>query len=58
MEGKSLFLPEIERLQTLYPRAYARGNTSTSEGADNWNLNVKLSVRTHPGATGLESFLG
>ena len=28
------FLPELKRIQTLYPRAYTRGTTSTSEGAE------------------------
>ena len=48
MEGEPLFLPALERLQTFYPGAYARGTTSTSEGAENWDLNVKFSVHTHP----------
>ena len=34
VEGGPLFLPALERLQTLYPGAYARGTTSTSEGAE------------------------
>ena len=43
MEGEPLFLPDLERPQTLYPSAYARGTTSMSEGAENWDINVKLS---------------
>ena len=34
VEGEAQFLPALERLQTLYPGAYARGSTSTNEGAD------------------------
>ena len=30
VEGEALFLPALERLQTLYPGAYARGSTSTN----------------------------
>ena len=29
VEGDPLFAPELQQLQTLYPRAYARGYTST-----------------------------
>ena len=58
VEGEPRFLPALERLQTLYPGAYARGAISTSEGAENWFLNVKLSPLTHPVAAGLESSLG
>ena len=46
----------IQRLQTLYPGAYARGTTSTSEGvelSDIENLDVKLSARTHPVSAGV-----
>ena len=52
-------LPALERLQTLYPGAYARGSTSTHEGADSEmeNLDVKVSARTHPGAAGFNSSL-
>ena len=59
MEGEALFLPSLERLQTLYPGAYARGSTSTNEGADPEmeTLDVEVSVRTHPGAAGFNSFL-
>ena len=56
--GGALFLPALERLQNLYPQAYARGSTSTHEGVDNKNLDVKVSVRTHPGAAGFHSILG
>ena len=58
MQGEPLFIPELERLQTLYPRAYAQGTTSTSEGAENWDMNVKLITCTHLGAAGLDSSLG
>ena len=58
MEGGDLFLPSRERLKTLYPKDYARGTTSTSEGAENWDIHVKLSARTHPGAAGSDSSLG
>ena len=58
MEGEALFLPALERLQTLYPGAYPRGAKSTHEGAEQENLDVKLSARTHPGAAGFNSFLG
>ena len=62
VEGGTLFLPAIERLQTLYPGAYARSTTSTSEGAElmniDENLDVKVSVRNHPGAAVLDSSLG
>ena len=58
VEGGPLFLPALERLQTFYPRAYVRGAASTSEGAGNWDLNVKLSACTHPGTAGLDSSLG
>ena len=58
VEGGGLFLPAVERLQTLHPGAYARGTTSTSDGAKNLDLDVKLSARTHPGAAGLDSFPG
>ena len=47
-EGEPLFLLALERLQTLYPRAYTQGTISTSEGAEYWDLNVKLSARAHP----------
>ena len=59
MKGEALFLPALERLQTLYPGAYARVSTSTNEGADLEldTLDVKLSARTHPGADGINSFL-
>ena len=50
-----MFLPEIYLLQTLYPRAYFQGTTSTSEGAET-NLDVKLCARTHTGAARLDSF--
>ena len=54
VEGEALFLPALKRLQTLYPVAYARGSTSTHEGAEPIvNLNAKMSARTHPGAAGL-----
>ena len=33
VEGEPLFLPALERLQTLYPEAYARGTIYTSEVA-------------------------
>ena len=56
-EGGPLFLPSLEHLQTLYPGAYARGPTSTSEGAET-NLDVKLSAHTHPVAAVLDSLLG
>ena len=49
VEGGPLFLPSIERLQTLYPGAYARGTTSNLEGSEMLeDLNVKVSARTHP----------
>ena len=58
LEGGALFLPALERLQTLYPGAYARGSTSTNEGADTVEeLEIKLSARTHPGAAVKDSFL-
>ena len=57
MEGEPLFLPALERLQTLYPGAYARGSTSTHEGAEQKLIDVKLSARTHPGAALKDSFL-
>ena len=58
MEREALFLPALERLQTLYPGAYARGSTSTKEGADTVDeLYAKLSARTHPGAAVKDSFL-
>ena len=56
VEGEPLFLPALERLQTLYPGAYARGATSTHGGAEFSIIN--LSKRTHPGAHGFNSFLG
>ena len=46
MEGGALFLPALERLQTLYPGAYARGSTSTYEGAYKLSLDIKVSART------------
>ena len=58
VEEEPLFFLALERLQTLYPGAYAHINTSTSEGAENLDLDVKLSARTHPGAAGSDSFLG
>ena len=58
VEGEPLFILERERLQALYLGAYTQGTTSTSEGAENLYLNVKLSARTHPGAAGLDSPLG
>ena len=61
MEGEALFLPALERLQTLYPGVYSRGSTSTHEGAEPVKfdkLNVKVSARTHPGAAGFNAFLG
>ena len=61
MEGDPLFLPALKRLKTLYPKAYTRGTTSTSDGADypnEVNMDVKLSARIHPGDAGLDSFLG
>ena len=58
MEGEALFIPVLDLLQTLYPGAYTRCATSTQEGAELQNLDVKLSARTHPGAAGINSFLG
>ena len=58
VEGEPLFLQALERLQNLYPWAYARGTISTSEGAENWDLIFKLSVCTHPVDAGLDSPLG
>ena len=60
VEREALFLPALERLQTLYPGAYAQGSISTHEGAELKleNLDVKVSARTHPGAAGSNSFLG
>ena len=34
VEGEGLFLPLLERLQTLYPGAYSRGATSTHKGEE------------------------
>ena len=53
-----MFIQALKRLQTLYPGAYARGTTSTSEGAElldlpDSNIYVKLSARTHLGSAGL-----
>ena len=59
MEREALFLSALERLQTLYPGDYAWGATSTHEGAEQQqNLDVKLRACTHPGAAGINSFLG
>ena len=59
MEGEPEFLPALERLQTLYPRSYAQGTTSTSEGAEQIDgQDVKLSAHTHSGATALDPSLG
>ena len=58
VEGGPLFLPALERLQTLYPGAYNWGATSTHEVAELEHLNVKLSMRTHLGTAGLSAFLG
>ena len=58
-EWGPLFLPALERLQTLYPGAYARGTTSTSEGAEILeDLNMKLSAHNHLGAFGLNTSRG
>ena len=53
--GGALFIRALERLQTLYSGAYARGTISTLEGAELVDLDVKLSTRTHPGAAVLYS---
>ena len=58
MEREPLFLLALERLQTLYPRAYARGATSRHKGSELDDTSVKLSARTHPGTTGINTFLG
>ena len=58
LEGGALFLLALERLQTLYPWAYARGAISMSEGAEFGDLNVKLSVRDHLEAAVLDSSPG
>ena len=50
-----MFLPALKRLQTLYPRAYSLGATFTHGGAESKIVN--LSESTHPGATGINSFL-
>ena len=31
VEGESILLPTLERLRTLYPKAYDWGDTSTSD---------------------------
>ena len=58
MQGGALFLLVFERLQTLYPGAYDRGDTSMYEGAEQITTLVQLSARTHPGAAVIDSFLG
>ena len=57
MKGEPLFIPALERLQTLYPGAYTRGATYTYEGAELDPTCLQLSARTHPGAAGLDSLL-
>ena len=55
VEGKPLFLPALESLQTLYPGSYAWVTTYTTEGAETLDdLDVKLSTRTYTGAAGLD----
>ena len=63
VEGETLFLPALKRLQTLYLRAYARGTTYTSEGVEMLEVNLddldpKRSACTHPGDSGLNPSLG
>ena len=56
VEGEPLFILALKRLQTLYPGAYSWGAKSTHGGAELQIVN--LSDRTHPGAAGINSFLG
>ena len=57
VEGGALFLPALERLGTLYPRAYARGATSTTPPGPGGG-ELELGKRTHTVYAGFELFRG
>ena len=42
VEEEPLFIPALERLQTLYPRFYACGTTYTSKGAELMKIDENL----------------
>ena len=44
VERGPLFLPALERLQTLYPGAYVQGTTYTSEGTELMDIDENLDV--------------
>ena len=62
-EGGSLFSPALECLRALYPGAYSQGATSTAnlhspEAMKRPHEGRESGARTHPGAAGLDLFLG
>ena len=57
VEGEPLFLPALERLQNLYPRAYNRGTTATTTLGLEGEV-IPLSACTHTGVSGIDLFLG